>query len=112
MLQTKCLLDCLKVALCYKRSSEFDVLSDCHGNQKCVSFRKLQSRPFSLSAWSEDASYRGARLKHTEAFRLHVLSVQPQPPHLPVPLAVLALLADPVDGVEVVIRPHTRDGLL
>ena len=34
------------------------------------------------------------------------------PPHLAVSLAILALLADPVDGVEVVIRAHPRDGLL
>ena len=32
--------------------------------------------------------------------------------YLAVPLAVLALLADPVDGVEVVVRAHPRDGLL
>ena len=32
--------------------------------------------------------------------------------HLPVPLSVFALLADPVDGVEVVVGAHTGDGLL
>lgn len=33
-------------------------------------------------------------------------------PHLPVSLAVLALLADPVDGVEVIVGAHPRNGLL
>lgn len=32
--------------------------------------------------------------------------------YLSVPLTVLALLADPVDSVEVIISPYTRDGLL
>ncbi len=35
-----------------------------------------------------------------------------RPSHLPVSLSVFALLPDPVDGVEVVVGPHARDGLL
>jgi len=34
------------------------------------------------------------------------------PPHLAVALPILALLADPVDGVEVIVRAHARDRLL
>lgn len=40
------------------------------------------------------------------------MTVRSQRPYLAVPLAVLALLAHPVDGVEVIVGPHTRDGLL
>ena len=44
--------------------------------------------------------------------RHKVWALHPQGSHLAMPLAVLALLADPVDGVEVVVGPHPRDRLL
>lgn len=60
---------------------------------------------------SEDLLYKLAYLNFTEAFEVSGCIVGLSA-HLPVPLAVLALLTDPVDGVEVVVGPHTRDGLL
>lgn len=60
---------------------------------------------------SEDLLYELAYLNFTEAFEVSGCIAGPSA-HLPVPLAVLALLTDPVDGVEVIVGPHTRDGLL